>query len=151
MRDWLRRRKADPSAGAVAVDRMKEEVGGILGEPAEADFQPLLEAALDQQASFSLADVSRIEHWQPWDRVVLLCRSHLWSKVSPAKWNAWLGECGVAPPFPPAEFSFASEREWNAILSRALGTKRNTMAQRWLRGRRLLRDLDYLRDMHHDR
>jgi RNA polymerase sigma factor (sigma-70 family) len=147
--DWLRRKRV-AGGRAPPVGPNVEGDGGNSVEPETSDFRPVLEAALDRQTAFSAADVRRIEEWRLRERVVLLCLSGLWDKVAREKWATWLRDCGVVMPFPPSHFAAATERQRNAILASALGITRNNLAQQWSRGRKLLRGLDYLRDLCHD-
>jgi DNA-directed RNA polymerase specialized sigma24 family protein len=106
------------------------------------------EVAADLAAPFSAADLARVRAWGPLDRVVLLSLGLLWRKVPDEEWRRTVRACGLQPPFPPAGFGEGDTRdERGRALAAALGWKPNRLAQRASRGRRLLRALDFVRDM----
>jgi DNA-directed RNA polymerase specialized sigma24 family protein len=106
------------------------------------------EVTADLAAPFSPADLARVCAWAPLDRVVLLSLGLLWRKVPGDVWERTVRACGLEPPFPPGGFGeWDTREERGRILASALGWTPNRLAQRVSRGRRLLRALDFVRDM----
>ncbi len=106
------------------------------------------EVAADLAAPFSAADLARVCAWKPLDRLLLLSLGLLWRKVPDPVWQRTVRACGLQPPFPPAGFGDGDTRdERGRVLAAGLGWKPNRLAQRALRGRRLLRALDFVRQL----
>jgi DNA-directed RNA polymerase specialized sigma24 family protein len=106
------------------------------------------EVAADLAAPFSAADLARVCDWTQEDRVVLLSLGLLWRKVPAEVWRRTVTACGLEPPFPPPGFGEGDTREERGrVLARALGWTRNRVSQRLSRGRRLLRALEFVRDI----
>ncbi|HYT95054.1 MAG TPA: sigma factor [Gemmataceae bacterium] len=106
------------------------------------------EVAADLEAPFSAADLARICAWKPADRLVLLSLGLLWRKVPAVTWWQTVAACGLRSPFPLAGFGEGDTREERGdVLAAALGWTRNRLSTRMSRGRHLLGDLDFVRDI----
>jgi hypothetical protein len=113
-----------------------------------------VDVALDLTATFSPADLGRVHAWDTRARVEVLTLSGLWPKVPPHDWEAWLEmyegvrTLNLHRPFPPDEFLLLEDpQDRMAPLAERLGYPANTLAQRWRRGRSLLDELDFIRDI----
>lgn len=135
-------------------NRQRENMTSTLKEPADprgAHGVSAVEIELDLGTPFSPPDVARVRVWKAIDRIVLLCLAGLWRKVPAALWRKSAVECGLALPFPPPGFGRCQDREErNEMLARAMGWRRNTLAQRWCRRRHLLDDLDFVHEVRED-
>jgi hypothetical protein len=104
---------------------------------------------------FSDADLDRLASWDARHRIEVLCLAGLWVKVPDSLWVAWVRayeatrNVPLGRPFPPDDFlTLDDPAARTAPLARLLGYDRaNTLSVRWLRGRRRLDDLDFLRDL----
>jgi DNA-directed RNA polymerase specialized sigma24 family protein len=137
-------------------DRLKKAahqrptVPEVADEASERD-RALLEQAHDSRALLSVADLERIRGWpNPLRRVLVLCRGLVWRKVPEQQWQAWLGDCGLSPPFPPDDFDELPAGERYEILAASLGLQMNTLHAHWKRGRPDLLGLDFVRGLAHD-
>jgi DNA-directed RNA polymerase specialized sigma24 family protein len=134
-------RRAAARRVAVLVPEGREDPSAILGVRA-------CEMAADLAAPFSAADFARVCSWKPLDRLLLLSLGLLWCKLPDQVWQRTVRACGLRPPFPPAGFGEGDTRdERGRVLAAGLGWSPNRLAQRVSRGRRLLRALDFVRDL----
>lgn len=135
--DRIRSRRRDRLGQAVPID------------PATGSDPADPRAGWEQVASavdpLGKADLDRIERWEPRDRIVLLCLSGLWLRVSPETWGRWLADCDLDEPFPPEGFlHLENTSQRYDVLAPALSLSRNALAQRRRRGKRALWQLDAL-------
>lgn len=129
---------------------------GELGrqKPESADLRAALERAWDRPEPLADGDVQRLNDWPLRYRIVLLSLSGLWTKVHRATWDSWVSEYrvlhGVPPtgPFPPRELDASDQiAERNALLARLLNVRRNTLSVWLWRGKALLLELRYVREL----
>lgn len=102
---------------------------------------------------FPAADRARIGGWKPGERADLLALSGLYVKLPLAEWEAFVVAAelvykkAIPRPFPPADGPNDGPSERQGRIAAALGLEPNTLAARWMRKKRLLAELDCIRDL----
>jgi DNA-directed RNA polymerase specialized sigma24 family protein len=131
-----------------AARRSKHELASAASRRAEAanyDVDPNELMGTDEP--FGDADLQRIESWRPLDRIRLLSAARLWTKVPVAFWEKWCAEADIECPFPPPHSEDEPLDHWLAVLADAMLQSRAALHQHWYRKRKLLADLDYVREL----
>jgi DNA-directed RNA polymerase specialized sigma24 family protein len=128
-----------------------------LGDPARvpaADPGPTSWPEATLTSPFSEVDLDQLASWDACYRLEVLCLGGLWLKVPPPLWEEWgrayetTRKVSLGRPFPPDEFLALDDPAARTVpLARLLGRRANTLSVRWLRGRRRLEELDFVRDL----
>lgn len=100
-----------------------------------------------EQESFSTRDLKLIGSWPVLDRIRLLSIGQLWSKVPADFWKDWCEQEGIEMPFPPPRGDDEPFEHWLAVLASETQQTAAALKQHWHRKRKLLADLDYVREL----
>lgn len=105
--------------------------------------------ASDQATSepFSAKDLEKIGAWRPLDRIRLLSVARLWRKVPADTWAAWCSEVDLLLEFAPLHQEEQPLEHWLASVADAMQESRAAFRQHWYRKRKLLEELDYVREI----
>ncbi len=141
---WVSKRRADGRRKTLPLD-------GREADESEPFPWELVEHTLGP--AFSSADRERVEGWNPGDRVILLAVSGLCLKSSDDDWERWLlaaekvFRVTLPRPFPPPGAADESPADRHAGVAVTLNLPTNTLSQRWRRKKKLLAELDCIRDL----
>jgi len=108
-----------------------------------------LDAGMDRNAPFCDRDLQEIEAWPVRDRLRVLVIAGLWRKVPEHLWVGWCEEEGLSQPFPDEIGEPATTQDGIAWVAAELGESLEAAKQHWYRKRKLLRNLEYVRELRH--
>lgn len=125
-----------------------EQASAELGRDQAQESSSVFEStSAEITTPFGGADLERISAWRVRDRLRLLACSELWPKVPLSLWEGWCHEADVPAPFPPTQNNFEHWDDWLAALADAMHESRAAIRQHWYRKRKLLAELDYVREL----